>query len=138
MNAYYLGGTSRNFLDFQKNLERTTRKTKMEWPPVPPPPPVALEEFTVDAASEGSAAAAAAAFNSMGMVVVRGLVPASVAQRAYTQATGSLEQLLATIDKRGVELGVGTKAGWSEVVRRCVCRRACCNRCPSARVDRAH
>ena len=79
----------------------------------------------MEVAGEGSAAAAAAAFSSMGMVVARGLLPAVVAQRAYTQATGSLAQLLAAIEVRGVELGVGTKAGWTEVVRRCVGHRAC-------------
>ena len=88
-----------------------------------PLPPVESDAYTVrvDAADRGrSAAAAAAAFRSFGLVIVRNLLPAEVVERAYTEATGSLEKLLAAIDERGAEFGVGTKGGFAEVVLRCV------------------
>ena len=85
-----------------------------------PLPPIGIDAYTVraNAAAPESVAAAARCFRSMGLVVVKELLPADTVARAYTQATSSLQKLLAAIEARGAEFGVGTQRGFAEVVRR--------------------
>lgn len=85
-----------------------------------PLPPIGIDAYTVraDAADPESVAAAASCFRSMGLVVVKELLAADTVARAFAQATGSLQKLLAAIEARGAAFGVGTQCGFAEIVRR--------------------
>jgi hypothetical protein len=88
-----------------------------DWPPTMPPPGVAIVPLPCRG-DTADVVAAASAFNELGLVIAKSLLPPEFAAECCAHAQEAFDDLMCQFRKRGVTIGEKTKGGFKEIVKR--------------------